>query len=224
MDRLISVIIPVKNGEKYLEPAIKGIQKQNMNVEILVVDDASTDRTAEIAGALGCTVLHHAVCRGQVAGKNTGLAAANGEYVMFHDADDIMRDGVLRQMADALETDPSASAVMCMVKDYISEDLTSAEAAGCSIKADPYYGLFTGAVLIRRSVFDAIGKFDENLNTGEIISWKYELDKRGMVIKKLGFISTDRRVHNNNYGKTDRKKEFRDYASVLRARIAARGK
>ena len=61
MNELISIIIPVKNGHKYLGEAIAGIRKQNMNVEILVVDDASTDDTALIAESLGCKVLRHEV-------------------------------------------------------------------------------------------------------------------------------------------------------------------
>lgn len=224
VEKLISVIIPVKNGEKYLEDAIEGIKKQNMNVEIIVVDDASTDRTSEIAERCGCTVLHHIICRGPVAGKNTGLAAAAGEYIMFHDADDIMRDGVLRRMYDELEEDSSVSAVMAQVKDFVSPELSIEEAKKCVIRKDAFYGLFTGAVLMRRLVFDIIGKFDENLSAGEIICLKTEMDERGMQIKKLDFISTDRRLHNSNYGRTDRKKEFKDYASILRAKMAARGK
>jgi len=224
MNKLISVIIPVKNGEQYLEPAITGIKNQNMDVEIIVVDDASTDSTAAIAERLGCKVLHHEVCKGQVAGKNTGLAVAKGEYVMFHDADDVMRDGVLKKMYLALEEDASVGAVMAMVQDFISPDLTEEEAKGTIIKTEPYYGLFTGAVLIRKTVFDTVGLFDEKLNAGEIIEWKMKLDQKGIGLRKLDFVSTSRRVHNNNYGKTNRKKEFENYASVLRARMALRAK
>lgn len=224
MEKLISVIIPVKNGEKYLEAAIDGIKKQNMNVEIIVVDDASTDRTSAIAEHCGCTVLHHETCKGQVAGKNTGLEAASGEYIMFHDADDVMRDGAMCRLYEELEGDSSVSAVMAQVKDFVSPELSEEEAGKCVVRQEPFYGLFTGAVLMRKSIFDSIGKFDESLNTGEIIFLKSEMDKRGMQMKKLDFIATDRRVHNSNYGKTDRKKEFKDYASVLRARMAARGK
>lgn len=222
MNKLISVIIPVKNGEKYLRPAIEGIKKQNMSVEIIVVNDASTDATAKIAEDSGCVVLNHDVCKGQVAGKNTGLSAAKGEYVMFHDADDVMRDGVLSQMYDVMESNPAVGAVMAMVKDFISPDVSEEDAKKTSIKAEPYYGLFTGAVLIRKSAFDKVGQFDEKLTTGEIIAWKLAMEKYGMEIRKLDFVSTDRRVHNSNYGKTNRKREFQDYARVLRAKLAGR--
>lgn len=222
MEELISVIIPVKNGERYLEAAIAGIQKQNMYTQIIVVDDASTDNTVAIARHMGATVLHHDVCRGQVAGKNTGLNAAEGSYVMFHDADDVMREGALQKMYDALEKDSELSAVMAMVQDFISPDAPEEIARTTVIKQEPYYGLFTGAVLMRKSDMDAIGRFDESLTAGEIMWWKSEIDRHNMTIQKLDLVSADRRVHNNNYGRTNRKKEFQDYARILRARMTAK--
>lgn len=49
MNKLISIIIPVKNGEKYIAETLDGIKKQDLNTEIIVFDDGSTDNTAEIA-------------------------------------------------------------------------------------------------------------------------------------------------------------------------------
>lgn len=219
MDKLISVIIPVKDGEKYLEEAISNIKKQAVNLEIIVVNDASTDKTALIAKEQGCILMDHDVCKGQVAAKNTGLKAASGEYILFHDSDDVMRDGVLSLMYEELEKDPATDAVMAMVKDFISPELSSEEAKGFLIKEEPYYGLFSGAVLCRKKVFDAIGPFDEGIHTGEILSWKMGLDRNHMKMKKLDFVSTDRRIHKSNFGRTDRKREFQDYASVLKAKL-----
>lgn len=96
MKKLISVIIPVKNGSNYLREALKSLQAQGYPaLRIIVVDDGSTDDTAAIASSYGCKVLSHTVCKGQVAAKNTGLAAAEGEYVIFMDHDDVMRPGAL---------------------------------------------------------------------------------------------------------------------------------
>ena len=214
---MISVIIPVKNGSNYLREAIESVQRQGVPVEIIVVDDGSTDNTVEIASGLGCKVISHPVSKGQVAAKNTGLKAAEGEFVLFLDHDDVIREGALASMYEIIEADPVVSAVQSMVKDFLSPEITSMP--GTTIRPEPYYGLFTGAILIRKSVFDEIGPFSEDRRTGETIEWQSRMDKCGFLIKKTGIVSTDRRIHNTNFGKTNKGDEYKDYASVLRQRL-----
>ena len=217
MNKLISVIIPVKNGEKYLKEAIEGIQKQNMNVEIIVVNDASTDKTEEIANEMGCTVINHDQCKGPVIAKNTALQRAHGQYIMFHDADDVMRDNALRTLYDVLEDDSSIAAAMGKVKDFISPDNQKKQED--IIKTEPYYGLFTGAVLMRSTIFDTIGPFSENIRGGEIIEWEGKMKEKHLIIKKVDIITTNRRIHDNNFGRTNRATEFQDYAKILRQKL-----
>ena len=223
MNELISVIIPVKNGSKgkYINQAIEGILAQNMNVEIIVVDDCSTDNTIEIAESYGCKIVKHEVSKGQVAGKNSGLKAAEGKYVLFHDHDDIMREGSLKKLYDELVSDKSISAVEAKVQDWYSPDLSEEEKSKTPIKQEPYWGLFTGAILMKKDVFDKIGFFNEAVHTGEIIEWQSKMDSFGLKIKKLDFVSTDRRIHSSNFGKTNKNTEFKNYAAILRAKIAA---
>ncbi len=218
VNKLVSVIIPVKNGSNYLREALESLQGQeDVPLQIIVVDDGSTDDTPAIASSYGCEVVSHPVCKGQVAAKNTGLANAKGEYVMFMDHDDVMRPGALKVLCEALEADPGISAVQAMVKDFISPEIGSLP--GTVARPEPYYGLFTGAILIRRSVFEAIGPFSESRNTGEIIEWASKMEAKGFTIKKLAIVSTDRRLHNSNFGKTNKGTEFKDYASILRERL-----
>lgn len=216
MNKLISIIMPVKNGEKYLAEALEGIKKQKINTEILLIDDASTDKTAEIAEKSGCKVLHHEVSKGQVAAKNTGLNAAKGEYVMFHDGDDVMCDSALLRLYDFLDEHPEVDMVMAKVQDFLSPD-----AADKSVepKEEPYWGLFTGAVLMRKSLFDKVGLFDENVHTGEIIELQQKMQKLGLLMHKEDFVATKRRIHDNNFGRTSAKTEFQNYAAILRKRL-----
>ena len=220
MDKpLISVIIPVKNGTNYLGEALESLRRQNLNLEIIVVDDGSTDATAELAEKAACVVLRHPVSRGQVAAKNTGIAAAKGEYILFLDHDDKVRDGALRTMLDALQEAPEASAVQAMVKDFRSPEIP--DLPGILVRPEPFYGLFTGAILIRREVFDKIGLFSENVHTGEIIEWFSRVEAIGGKVIKLDLVSTDRRIHQTNFGRTDRQEEMKNYAAVLRERLKA---
>ena len=192
MTPLISVIMPVRNGSNYIREALESLLAQDCRLEILVVDDGSKDNTAAIAREYGCTVLSHGTSMGPVAAKNTGLQAASGDYVLFLDHDDRMREGALK--------------TLCVL-----------------IRPEPYYGLFTGAILIRRTVFDVIGLFPTAQAAGEIIDWSFRMRENGMTVKKIDLISTDRRVHGSNFGRTRRGEEFKDFAAILRARLAGNG-
>lgn len=222
MNKLISAIIPVKDGCNYLKEAIESLQGQHMSLEIIVVDDGSADDSAGLAARAGCRVLRHPVSKGQVAAKNTGLAAATGEYILFLDHDDRMRPGALQVLYDALEADPATAAVMARVQDFLSPD--APPMPGTVIRQEPYWGLFTGAVLIRKHSLDAIGPFSEHLHTGEIIEWRTRMDAHGFRIAKLDLVATDRRIHRTNFGRTAARTEFKDYASVLRERLKAAGR
>ena len=222
MNDLISVIIPVKNGSNYLPQAISGILKQGMNVEIIVVDDASSDSTAEIAQKYNCKLIRHDISKGPVVAKNSGLKVAGGKYIMFHDHDDIMKDNALKKLYEELSSDSDCFAVEAKVKDFYSPDMPECEKNKTKIKPEAYWGLFTGAILIKKEAFDKIGLFDENVSAGEIISWQAKMDANGLKIKKLDFVSTDRRIHQNNFGKKNKNTEFKDYAAILRAKISGK--
>ena len=68
----ISIIMPVKNGKNYMQEAINAIKKQNVELELIVVNDGSTDETEQIAQENDFIVLNHEQSKGQVLGKNTG--------------------------------------------------------------------------------------------------------------------------------------------------------
>lgn len=216
-NELISIIIPARNGSNFLQEALDHIKAQKMNVEIIVIDDGSEDGTFEIARRNECIICRMPFSHGQVYAKNIGLKLATGSFIMFHDHDDIMREGALERLYTSFDDDTMA--VMAMVKDYYTPGMTEEQRSQTPIKDEPYHGLFTGAVLTRKSAFDVIGDFSPSLNTGEIMEWEFKLQQNNLRIKKIDVVSTDRRIHNSNFGKTNREKEFKDYAAVLRARI-----
>ena len=168
-NKLISVIIPVKNGSKYLANAIERIINQKLNTEIIVVNDCSQDNTIEIAKKYNCKIIEHNKTQGPVAAKNSGLQSAKGEYILFHDYDDIMRDNSLSEMKNILDNNKNIFAVEAKVQDFYSPEMSEEERSKIKIKSEPYYGLFTGAILIRKEVFNIIGLFDEKLYAGEIL-------------------------------------------------------
>src|SRR5262245_42249310 len=87
---LVSVVMPVYNGERHLREAIDSVLRQtHRNLELIVVDDGSTDGSAEIARAFGDQVrLIRQANVGSAVARNVGIASARGEFVAFIDADD----------------------------------------------------------------------------------------------------------------------------------------
>ena len=214
--KLISIIIPTYNGEKYIKECIESIQKQDMNTEIIVVDDISTDKTVEIAKSLGCRVIINDIHKGQVAGKNTGIKEAKGKYWLTIDQDDMLADGALARLVDEMEKDDNNYIIMAQLKDFCSPE-TPDQAKFCKLK--PFYGILTGSTLFKKEIFDIIGNFREDIITGDVIDLTNRLSKVNIKIKKVNFISCERRIHNANYGRTNQQDEYKDYAKVLRERL-----
>jgi glycosyltransferase involved in cell wall biosynthesis len=104
--KLISVIIPVYNGEKYIAQCIENMLHQSYkNLEILVIDDGSTDNSAKIAETYPIRVIRQEN-QGPSSARNAGMDAARGAYIHFMDVDDLINLDYYRSMIDAiLQTD-----------------------------------------------------------------------------------------------------------------------
>lgn len=106
MDSLVSVIIPVYNVEKYVKKAINSvIQQTYKNIEILLVDDGSTDSSSRICDDLASEdsriTVYHSENRGVSAARNDGIEKASGDWLMFVDADDWIDDDAIERLLNA---------------------------------------------------------------------------------------------------------------------------
>src|SRR5262245_64311987 len=101
MSELVSCIVPVHNGERYLAQAIQSIIGQTYSsLEIIIADDGSTDGTRDVAAGFGGRIQYlHQLNSGAASARNLGLRGANGEFVAFLDADDLwLPEKLERQM------------------------------------------------------------------------------------------------------------------------------
>lgn len=103
---LLSIIMPAYNVEKYIKESVDSIinQKCRYNYELLIINDGSTDRTAEIVASYNNTNIQliNQKNQGLSGARNTGLNNAKGKYVAFIDSDDILEDGSINEMLDAI--------------------------------------------------------------------------------------------------------------------------
>lgn len=107
MDKMISIIVPAYNIEKYIEKCVYSIVNQShKNIEIVIVDDGSTDETGNICDKLAkiddrIKVIHQKN-QGLSAARNNGIKAANGEYISLIDGDDVVEKGFLKNMSSTM--------------------------------------------------------------------------------------------------------------------------
>lgn len=104
---MVSVVIPTYNRAAILPRAIKSVLGQDYeNLELIIVDDASTDETAEVVSRFDdprMRVIWHERNKGGGAARNTGIGAAEGEFIAFQDSDDEWLDGKLSKQIKAME-------------------------------------------------------------------------------------------------------------------------
>lgn len=100
---LVSVIIPVYNGEQYIAECIEQILNQSYkNLEIIVINDGSTDKTSQIAKSYPVKLIEFLQNRGNSVGKNAGMNAAKGELIHFMDMDDAINPDFYKNMVSAI--------------------------------------------------------------------------------------------------------------------------
>ncbi len=111
----VSIVVPNWNCGKYLAACLDSLLRQTVAAEVIVVDDASTDESRCILDSFGdkVTVVAHAHRRGANAARNTGLAAAKGDFIAFADADNEYAPVWIEELLQAILANPSAAVAYC---------------------------------------------------------------------------------------------------------------
>jgi len=217
---LVSVVIPVFNGERFLGQAIESVLSQEgVALEVVVVDDGSTDGSTDVATAFGPPVrcLHQAN-RGIAGARNTGIRASRGELLAFLDADDVWTPGRLRAQVDQLESEPEVDCIFGIVEHFRDAGASARYESRAPERAP---GLLPGAMLVRRASFLQVGLFDEERRLAEFIEWQLRAEEHGLRRQFLRQVVLRRRIHDANT--TARLvAERSDYLRVLRSALLRR--
>ena len=196
---LVSVIVPVFNGEKFLDQALASVLGQQCSAcEIIVVDDGSTDGTARIVSTQKKNVLYHYQKNsGPSAARNAGLSMAQGEYVAFLDADDLWPCDRMFRLLEFLRNEPVADVVIGHSQ-FLRMCRTDAGNEEFVEFLHPRLYLQLGSALFRRSVFEGVGGFNSDLHFSEDIDWFLRANEHGAVIRSVDIITLFHRVHDGN--------------------------
>jgi len=203
---LVSLVIPAYNSERYLGEAIESALDQTYApVETIVVDDGSSDGTVEVARTYSGITLIEQENRGPSAARNRGFAASRGEFIAFHDSDDVMTpDKLAVQVGHMLEN----TAVGCVLAE---QELIVEEGAELpfwvegtkvatvmpprppELEDEPMVHPMT--MVVRRQTFEQVGDFDESMRAAEDFDWMLRAAEDGVEIARLTEVLLRRRVH-----------------------------
>ena len=156
---LVSVVVPVFNGERYLRESLDSILAQTYpRLEVLVMDDASTDATAEIIGSYKdrVTSFRQPYNRGQFSNVNDGIVRAQGEYIAVYHADDVYAPTILEREVAFLHEHPEAGAVFCpaVFIDAIGRECGSLQVPTELRGSGPFnYKTILNALLLHKNTF-----------------------------------------------------------------------
>ena len=196
---LVSVIIPVYNGEKYVAYALESVFKQDYQpLEVILVDDGSTDRTAEIIGKYDNVHYIYQTNQGVSSARNTGVAASSGEIIAFLDSDDYWPLNRLTVSVRYFQQHPEIGYVLGKQMMFVE--------SGCPVpawvKAEwltvPQDASNTAVLVGRRVAFDRVGLFNKDYRGGEDTEWLVRASEVGVPMARLSEVVLHRRIHGGN--------------------------
>jgi glycosyltransferase involved in cell wall biosynthesis len=220
---LVSCIIPVFNGERFIAAAVESILAQTHRpIEVIVVNDGSTDGTIAALGqfsdALQVITQPNA---GHAAARNTGIRASTGELIAFLDADDLWhRDKLARQLRRIAER-PELGVIFSHLLNFSGNpppphsDLPPATAGSV-----PGYTSVT--MLARRTLFDTVGLFDEKLQHGNDRDWLLRAAEQGVQVDLLPDVLVYRRLHDTNRSAILGGSSRAEYLRIIKASLDRR--
>lgn len=219
---LISCIVPVFNGERYLGEALDSILGQTyQSLEIIVVDDGSTDGTATVASNYGDRIRYFFQSNsGPTAARNLGLDVAQGEFVAFLDSDDLWhKEKLSRQMA-CFEERSELALCITMVQNFWSPEMHKEKEhfRGHRI-SKPIVGYSAVTLLTRRILFKTVGKFNKGLQHSADTDWFLRAMEKGSPIELLPDVLVYRRLHENNISRKMSGSSKNEYLELVKKHL-----
>ena len=220
---LISVIIPVFNGDKYLGEAIESILSQNdFRLEVIVVDDGSTDDTAKVVESFGSSVrYYYQMNAGPAAARNHGITLTQGDFFAFLDADDLWTKEKTKRQWMEFEAKPELDMAFSHIENFYSPELTQTEKDRINIPVVIMPGRHAGTMLIKKASFLRVGLFKNELRIGEFIDWYARAMELNLNSIMLPDILVKRRIHTTNLG-ISRRDQRSGYVHALKSALDRR--
>jgi len=200
---LVSCIVPVFNGERYLPETLESILQQTYRpLEIIVIDDGSTDNSAAVVASCGGQIIYlRQTNSGPAAARNRGLCEARGEFIAFLDQDDLWHPEKLARQTARFKTRPELVLCITYAQNFWAPELQEEAARLRNHRyAQPQVGYLLQALLARRTLFDTVGHFNSALpyGGGDDVDWFLRAAEQGVIAEILPEVLTYHRLHQAN--------------------------
>jgi glycosyltransferase involved in cell wall biosynthesis len=222
---LVSCVVPCFNGEPYLAEALRSILAQTHRpLEMIVVDDGSTDGSADVIREFGDLVrCHRQENRGPASACNTGVALSTGEFVAFLEQDDLWLPHKTERQLQELAASPDAGYCVAGIQNFwIPELAQEAERYRDHPVMRPVPGYVVQTLVARRGLFNRTGPFDESLPFAFASDWFLRLREagdRGVLVPE---VLTRRRLHERNHSRLHRRESRDQFLHVIKASLDRR--
>lgn len=208
----VSVIITVYNGEKYILETLQSIASQDYsNIEIIIIDDGSTDNTAKLVNDFNVPIVYELQQHAGIAtGWNRGVEKATGEYISFLDSDDLWSRNKTRNQVEFLKLNPHIDILFGYAKEFRSQDV-----AGDHKEMEPVPGISACTMMIKKEKFLEVGLFNTKWAKGIFSDWYLRATEASLKMYVDKQIVLYRRIHDTNHGILQRDK-YVDYVRMLK--------
>ena len=199
--KLVSVIIPVHNSERFLAESIESALGQSYSpIEIILVDDGSTDGSLQIARSYDNIQILRQDHRGVSSARNTGSAKASGSFLAFLDSDDIWDREKISKQIHYMERHTDVGCVFCRFENFFDPETSPPSWLNrSSFLKERFKDMMSlCTMLIRKEIFDRVGCFNTDLRSGEDIDWFIRAKDTGIVSKHIDETLVSRRLHDKN--------------------------
>lgn len=199
IDAQVSVIIPAHNAAPFLKETINSVLNQSRPAfEIIVVDDGSSDNTADVVAPFGTRVTYFKQANaGASVARNRGVEASRGAFIAFLDADDLWTPDKLRVQLEAMDADEGLDVVFAHMVEF---DERCRPEGGQSERGIPRPAQHASAMLVRRNAFLRVGPFKPGLKIAEWLDWCLRAQETGLRVRMLPEVLLHRRIHGRNSG------------------------
>ncbi len=195
---LVSVIVPVYNGAQFIGKAIESVLVQNYDpLEIIIVDDGSTDETANIVKSYNNMRYIYQPNQGVAAARNSGIENSRGKLIAFLDADDCWAPNKLNIQVDCLLKHPHIGCTLGRQKNFLEPGTEKPFWLMEEHLLKDHVG-FLPTLLIRRDIFDKVGLFNPDYKISEDVEWFSRVKDASVPVMVVPEIVLYRRIHDTN--------------------------